>query len=137
MPSIIPKAIFNTVESIKQQSTLLNVSLYPTFAEKDYQCARSFLLAYKNNNATFKTYRSEIERLLQWAWLVRYKSVLKLSREDIESYIGFCQKPFKSWIGAFQTFRFITKDGQNQPNSKWRPFVANSSKSGLDFGMPV
>jgi len=80
MPSIIPKAIFNTVESIKQQSSLLNARLYPAFAEKDYQCARGFLLAYKNNNATFKTYRSEIERLLQWAWLVRRKSVLKLNR---------------------------------------------------------
>lgn len=124
------QAIFNTVASTKEWDTLPSIALYPIYAKKDYQCARSFLLAYKNNKETFKTYRREIERFLQWAWLIQQKSILKLKREDIEAFITFCQKPPKSWIGSNQVPRFITKGGLEQFNPKWRPFVKEATKPG-------
>ena len=132
MSNTIPKAVFNTVESIKQLAVL--PSSYSTYAQKDYPRARAFLLAYKNNKETFKAYRREIERFLQWSWLIQQKSALRLRREDIEAFIAFCQKPFKSWIGLNQVPRFLIKGGQEQPNPKWRPFVAELSKPSIQKG---
>ena len=134
MSNILPKAIFNTIESIKQLAVLPDSNPYPGCAQKDYPHVRSFLLAYKNNKETFKTYRREIERFLQWSWLVQEKSISKLKREDIENFIAFCQKPFKSWIGLNQVPRFIIKNGEEQPNPKWRPFVAGISKQKVKRG---
>ena len=31
----------------------------------------SFLVSYNGSGATFNSYRREVERLLQWCWLVR------------------------------------------------------------------
>lgn len=133
--SAVPQAIFNNISSVKEQARLANtLLLYPNFANNDYQCARSFLLAYKNNQETFKTYRREIERFLQWAWLVQQKSILEFKREDLEAFVEFCQQPFKSWIGFNQVPRFLIKDGLEQPNPKWCPFVAELPKSAVQNG---
>jgi site-specific recombinase XerD len=123
-----PKAIFNTIETTKTWEVLPTSAFYPAFSPADYACARNFLLAYKNNKETFKTYRREVERFLQWAWLIHQKSILAFKREDIEAYIDFCQKPPKSWIGFHHVPRYIIKDGQEQPNPKWAPFVVELPK---------
>ncbi len=129
-----PKAIFNTIESLKRWEVLPHLDLYPTFASQDYQCVRNFLSAYKNNAETFKTYRREVERFLQWAWLIQGKSILELKRDDIEAFITFCQKPPASWIGFNQVPRFVIKDGLEQPNPKWTPFVVQIPKSRVKVG---
>jgi site-specific recombinase XerD len=131
---MLPKAIFNTVDSTKERDILPNFDLYYDFAKKDYQCARNFLLAYKNNKETFKAYRREVERFLQWAWLVQQKSILDLKRDDIEAFVTFCQKPPKNWIGFNQVPRFIVKDGLEQPNPKWKPFVVEIPKASVKEG---
>lgn len=129
-----PRAIFNTVKTTREQVELSQMSSYPEFAKKDYQHARNFLLAYKNNKETFKTYRREIERFLQWSWLIQKKSILKHKREDIEEFITFCQKPPKSWIGFSQNPRFIVKEGLEIPNPKWHPFIVELPKSSIKQG---
>lgn len=121
----LPKAIFNTVEDIKEFIKLPNAASYPEFAQKDYERGRDFLLAYKNNKETFKNYRREVERFLQWSWLVRKESILKLKREDIELFIEFCQKPLKTWIG----FSHVPRSNPN-----WRPFIATLSKAKITTG---
>lgn len=134
MSNIIPKAVFNTVESTIEVDLLPNSSVYQLYAKNDYRYAREFLLAYKNNKETFKTYRREIERFLQWSWLIKQQSILDHKRENIEEFISFCQKPLKSWIGLNQVPRFIVKDGLDQANPNWRPFVAEISKSSVKQG---
>ncbi len=128
-------AIFNTIESTQKNEILPNSSLYlVTFANQDYKQARNFLLAYKNNPETFKTYRREIERFLQWSWLIRKQSIFNHKRDDITSYVDFCQKPPKNWIGLNQLPRFINKEGTSAPNPKWRPFVAEINKAKVKEG---
>ena len=124
----LPKAIFNTLEYIKKYAQLPNAVLYPEFAQQDYERARDFLLAYKNNQETFKNYRREIERFLQWSWLIRKESILKLKREDIELFIEFCQKPLKTWIG----FNHVPRS-----NSNWRPFIVTLAKAKIKAGIKL
>lgn len=105
------------------------------FAPHDLAYCLDFLRQYEYNNATFESYRREVERLIQWAWLIEKKSVLNLKRQDIEFYIQFCLNPPPSWIGYKKVARFITSSEQRIPNPEWRPFVVCVSKSDYKKGI--
>lgn len=104
----------------------------PDFLKQDflteYHKAKAFLLSYRGSVDTFNAYRREIERFLQWSYLVANKTLKQILRDDFDAYLTFCQKPPHSWIGLKNEPRFIEKNGARIPNSKWRPFVATVSK---------
>ena len=87
----------------------------------------SFLVSYNGSKATFNSYRREVERLLQWTWMVRDSTLVDLRRQDLEDYIHFCQSPPKAWVGRKQVARFKNSQGERVPNPDWRPFVANET----------
>lgn len=89
-----------------------------------------FLLAYNGSTATYNSYRRETERLLQWCWHIRKIALPQVKRQDLESYIRFCQNPPASWVGAKQVARFRNKNGERQQNPDWRPFVFKPNKLG-------
>lgn len=126
----IPQPLFDTIENF-EDITLNNhcaATQALTFAQNDYAAASDFLKQYSGNKATFESYRREVERLLQWAWLIVNKSILVLKRADIEEYISFCLKPPKAWIAIQRAHRFINKDGERIPNPDWKPFVVTVKK---------
>jgi len=129
---LLPLAVFDTMIKIKKLK--LPSSIKFDFAKNDFEAARDFLKEYDGNQSTFNSYRREIERLLQWSWLMQKKSVLKIARDDIESYINFCKNPPVTWIGVAKVARFIEKDGLRIQNSAWRPFVATISKTATKKG---
>lgn len=95
----------------------------------DFNAAKQFLIAYKGTPATFNTYRREVERLMQWTWIVAKKSIRELRRKDLETYIQFCQKPPVRWVGIKKPPRFIDQNGMRIPNPEWRPFVVTLPKA--------
>lgn len=97
--------------------------------DKDYEYALKFLYSYHGSTATFNSYRRELERLLQWSWLINKMPVLALRREDIEEFVKFCQNPPQIWIGTKNVPRFLDKNGQRIPNKEWYPFVASVPKA--------
>lgn len=121
-----PKSLFDTLQNISD-------SIYPYehshFNVTDYEYGTAFLKSYKGSQGTFNSYRREIERLLQWSWLIANKSVKELRRVDIEAYMTFCQSPPLTWIGTKKAPRFIGKNGERIPNHEWRPFVVAVSKA--------
>lgn len=98
--------------------------------QSDYKITCDFLHAYRGSSETFKSYRREIERLLQWSWFLGAKSLKELNRQDLEAFIEFCLDPPKHWIGTKQTPRFIN----NHPNPLWRPFVCTVTKKAFRDG---
>lgn len=131
-----PEPLFDTLEyldtpiniqSFKIESRFPNKSL-PAEASLDYRHACNFLYSYRGSNETFKAYRREIERLLQWAWFIQLKTIKALTRMDFEAFLEFCQSPPKCWIGTKHVARFIENEGRRLPNPEWRPFVATISK---------
>lgn len=106
----------------------------PQYASRDYQCVLNFLYSYRGSQETFSAYRRELERLLQWSWFVREQSLLKHGRDDMEAFIEFCIKPYKRWIGIKNVARFKLVEGKKTPNSEWRPFTANISKTDRHAG---
>ena len=120
-----PSPLLDTLAKIN-----INQSVTKKIAFKgDWDCVLAFLKQYDGNEQTFNAYRRELERLLQWSWLIAKKSILTFGREDIESYLKFCLKPPKSWIGTKNVYRFIEKEGKRVPNPVWRPFVASVTKA--------
>jgi site-specific recombinase XerD len=100
----------------------------PEFAIQDYQMVLSFLYTYRGSSDTFGAYRRDLERFLQWSWFIRKQSFVSHKREDIESFIEFCIKPPKSWIGLKKVAKFKHDDGKRKPNLEWKPFEAYVSK---------
>jgi site-specific recombinase XerD len=98
------------------------------FARDDFQQALQFLYSYRGSDATFNAYRREIERLLQWSWFVVGKSIKEIRREDFETFVIFCQKPPKHWIGTKTVARYTAYQGLRKPHPDWRPFVATVKK---------
>ena len=98
-------------------------------AQSDYALAKQFVLSYMGSLDTFNSYRREVERLLQWAWLIAKKSITVLTREDITEYVIFVKKPPASWIARKTVARFIDKDGERHFNPQWRPFVQRDPRA--------
>lgn len=126
--------IFDGAEYLDYNTALPAHLTLPEAFERDYQGACAFLFAYKDNQATFNAYRREVERLLHWSWQKAEQSIFDLRRVEIETYIKFCQKPPKSWIGLSKPPRFLAKEGIRIPNPNWRPFVATVSKAAVRLG---
>ncbi len=130
---IIPTPIFdNNVDNSK--FNLLHINQIPNIFESDVELAYKFISQYIDNKSTYINYRKEIERLLNWAWIIAKKSILQLKRNDIENFIRFCQKPLESWIGTKTIARYITRENQRLPNTEWRPFIAKINKAETNKG---
>lgn len=143
MSKQIPKAIFDNIGYLENPFKINSFDL-PEFikdlslcddCELDYEYSWKFIYSYNGSSATFNVYRREVERLLQWSWLIESRSIMNLRREDIESYILFCMEPPNHWIGTKNVARFKSKAGLRKFNKEWKPFVSSVSKSESKLGM--
>ncbi len=126
--------IDNPLNYAQKQITTLN--LEPTnYLLPDLLHSLSFLVSYNGSSATFNSYRREVERILQWCWLIQKCSVIQLNRQQIEDYLHFCQAPPKAWIGHKQVARFKNNQGQRIANPQWRPFVIDKNHSIIQHSM--
>jgi len=114
-------------------------------AREDYLQTQAFLKSYsRKSEATYRSYRNEVERLLLWSWTVTGKSVIQLKRPDLESYFEFIHSPPVSWVANAVHDRFKLIDGQNFRNKVWRPFAGKVAKEnrkqaedkGVDIEVP-
>lgn len=129
MAFVIPQPLFDSLANLDNSIPSLTLAPSPS-SKKDFVVIQDYLKQYRSNQSTFESYRREVERLIQWSWLIQKTSVLKLKRQDIEVYINFCLSPPKSWIGLKRVPRFLTTlDGGRKPNPSWRPFVATVTKA--------
>ena len=128
----IPSPIFDTLVQTKEHFSCEKHA--PSSRQKELTIVLGFLAQYDGNQATFNSYRREIERLLHWSWLIQKKAIFALRRKDIEAYVKFCLHPPKSWIGLEKVYRFQNKNGERVANPKWRPFVVTISKADFRQG---
>ena len=134
MPLPLPTPIFDTKDTL--DSTLVPSTFQEhSWTGKDLSFAKEFLNQYVHKESTFRAYRREIERLLQWSWSIHEKSVLTLERADFEQYIEFCMNPPVSWIGTKTVSRFTNHEGGRIRNKSWRPFVMSIPKREFKKGV--
>lgn len=98
-------------------------------ARADYDAVMKFLKSYDDTKTTFNNYRTQVERLMLWAWNKRGKSFLSFLRSDVEAYLDFCKKPDPSWISTSIKSRYVLANGVFEPNVEWRPFTMRTEKA--------
>lgn len=124
-----PKPLFDNLHWIArdQHNHFVDAYLVTLGVEeikREYELAKRFLYSYRGSEDTFTSYRREIERLCQWAWVIIQKPLRKIDRHDIEAYFEFVQHPPKSWIADKHSQRFHTDVlGNRVPSEDWRPFL--------------
>jgi site-specific recombinase XerD len=127
-----PHPLFDTLDNLSSLTDYVRdylKSLSVTVAEKEFTLCVEYLKSYANSSDTFTAYRREVERILQWAWLVSKKSLKDINRNDIRDYLKFVGEPPKSWMGTKTVQRFMLNDmGLRVANPEWRPFVVKISK---------
>lgn len=128
-----PQAIFdqaNFLATHKQKPPSFITKQGNKTSEEYIHCI-GFLLCYKESSDTFKAYRREVERLMQWCISQTPRvSITNLSREQLQEYIEFIKNPPMSWVSTAHKPRFIGKFDRS-PNPEWRPFVARDKKPKL------
>lgn len=106
--------------------------------DKEYQLCQEFLKSYANSPDTFTAYRREIERVLQWAWLICKKPLKQINRNDIRDYLAFIQSPPDHWIATKTVNRFMYNALRlRTANPEWRPFVIRLSKVAKKHGKTI
>jgi site-specific recombinase XerD len=121
----LPLPIFDQAEYLHSHRLPSHIDCKFT---EDYAHSVEFLKSYAGRPGTFNSYRREVERFLQWCWMIQKNTLPEFKRHDLEKYIKFCQNPPKTWIGAFKVPRFIEQQGLRSPNPNWRPFVQTHTK---------
>lgn len=98
--------------------------------KKDLDVSIYHLMQYSMSDATFNFYRTEINRFLNWAWLVARKSISDMRNHDIVEYIDFCIFPSDVWQSDQTDYAFVDgEDGQLVQNPKWRPFLTSNQSN--------
>lgn len=137
---IQPRPLFDSVESLKGPQTEYRaarpqlseyLAQFPSTiaVESDLEFARGFLLSYSGSPSTFKGYRSYIERLILWSWIVQKKSVTDLVRSDAEQFMAFNNAPPASWVGGTVVRRYLKNKGHLVFNKMWRPYGIKIAKA--------
>lgn len=98
-------------------------------ARADYEAVQKFLKSHSDTATTFNNYRTQVERLLLWAWNKRGKRFVEFLRSDVEDYLDFCLEPDPSWISTSIKSRYELRDGIYEPNPEWRPFSMRTQKA--------
>ncbi len=124
----LPIAIFDQAQYLHAHRAPPHLSLEQ---QQDYAYSVEFLKSYAGRIGTFNSYRREVERFLQWCWLIQKITLKTLQRHDLEKYIRFCQNPPKEWIGPFKAPRFVEENHLRTPNPNWHPFVMTSGEKGF------
>lgn len=134
-----PRALFDTVASLGEPAPSCVsgylVQLAIPDAPEEYRLSQEFLASYAGSQDTFNAYRKEIERLLQWSWIVAKKPIKTIDRNDVRRYIEFASNPPADWLSDKSVARFIDKNGERLHNTEWRPFVIRIGKSQRKEGL--
>ncbi len=124
--------LFGSIKDFNESSLAVKSYLTASKSEvvlTEYELSKRFLQSYIYSADTFKSYRREVERLLQWCWFEKQITLKDLGRNSFEDYLNFAFKPPLDWIAIKSYPRFINENGSCLPNKMWRPFLYRLAKS--------
>jgi integrase len=129
MPPVLP--LFESALHIQEGNSFINqyitqISINEvTDAGMLYEHATELLYEQKNNENSYKAYRSELTTFFHWCFDIVKLSPAVLTRREVSRYLDYCQNPPVSLIGYFNVaqFKLDKPTGIRVPNRAWRPFV--------------
>ncbi|RBP27126.1 phage integrase family protein [Marinobacter pelagius] len=128
--------LFDTAELIHEQADL---ELYPDLqaalaalpidhgsALKDFSIAHKFLVKYSDVSGTYSRFRSEIQRFLNYTWLIAKRRLSQADTDLVSSYFTFLKTPPAPWVSRGIYPAFISSNDERQFNPNWRPMALRS-----------
>ena len=91
-------------------------------ARRDFEVSLKYLLGHTKRSGTYNRFRAEIQKFLNYIWLVAGRTLDQVDSEVVESYIDFFKSPPKSWVSNKVVAGFSDREGVRCPNREWRPF---------------
>ena len=88
--AIFDQAIFLSTPTPSWLLQYLRALAVPHIVE-EYELMVKFLLMYEGSSDTFTSYRREVERFCQWAWLVYQTPIKRIDRHGLVQYFHFIQ----------------------------------------------
>ena len=124
-------ALFSCENQHAEITNIVKIYIANSFCKEaliEYELALQFLQSYASSADTFKSYRREIERLLQWCWFEQGILLCDLNRFSFELYLKFAFAPPKKFIATKSATRFILAGNKYVANKDWRPYLHRTSK---------
>ena len=123
--------LFESKEFIEQGNPAINQHITSISINKIrdagvvYELACDLLFSQRDNENSYKSYRSELSCFLHWCFDVVQLSPDEVSRRDMDKFVAYCQNPPIDLIGYFNVAQFKLDKASDQriPNPQWRPFV--------------
>lgn len=137
--------LFDTAERIHEQA---DFELYPTLqanlaslgidphkAMADFTVARRFLEKYSDVSGTYSRFRSEIQRFLNYTWLIANRHLCQSDGDLVTRYFAFIKTPPSSWISRGIYPAFLSSGEQRLSNPDWRPMAARSKDTQAPYSI--
>ncbi|WP_339538697.1 hypothetical protein [Pseudomonas sp. RA_15y_Pfl2_54] len=98
-------------------------------AVESHQLVCDYLKLIANTRrGALKDYKSVIEKLLLWCFLVKRKSLLDIESGELLIFLDFFESPPESWIAPIGK-RFLHSREGTTNNDSWRPFRCQQNDS--------
>ncbi|MBN7769077.1 tyrosine-type recombinase/integrase [Marinobacter daepoensis] len=137
--------LFDTADRIHEQS---DFELYPGLKSalsalplpvadihEDFRIAHRFVVKYSDVPGTFNRFRGEIQRFLNYTWLIGRRTLAQADSELISSYFAFMKTPPASWVSRGIYSAFVSSGGLRQPNFQWRPMALRSKDTQAPYSV--
>lgn len=128
--------LFDTAEFIHEQAEL---ALYPDLraalaalpldqdsVEQDYLVSQRFLVKYSDVSGTYNRFRSEVQRFLNYLWLIARRQLSQVDTDTVSSYFTFLKTPPAAWVSQGIYPAFVAQDDLRRSNPAWRPMAQRS-----------
>ena len=95
----------------------------------EWACEFLKYIGRNKSEHTYTRFRSEVEKFLLWAFLVKEQPIEEYRKTDILDYADFCWQPPLTWIVYTNKEKFALNNGVFEPNPEWAPFRVKTAKA--------
>ncbi|PSF12149.1 integrase [Marinobacter fuscus] len=137
--------LFDTADRIHEQSdfelypdlksALSALSLPAEEVTEDFRIAHRFLVKYSDVSGTFNRFRGEVQRFLNYTWLIARRSLAQADSELVSSYFAFMKTPPVAWISRGIYPAFISDGDLRRQNPQWRPMALRGKNTKAPYSV--
>lgn len=125
--------IFDTADRLAEQADhngykavenrIAELSMNQGAIERDLTLSLHYLQDYTGTQGTYNRFRGEVQRFLNYLWVIAKRTLDQVDSEVVASYFKFLNSPPANWVAPNIAPGFVDQGGERVINPKWRPFT--------------
>jgi len=130
--------VFDTADRLSEQadlggykailSRLAELPMGQDSLERDLTLSLQYLQDYTGTPGTYNRFRGEVQRFLNYLWVIAKRTLDQVDSEVVASYFKFLKTPPGAWVAPNIAPGFANHGGERIINPKWRPFTLQRSR---------